>query len=198
MDQKGSPRRSSFHSNSNRGGSSRYGSNRKPSNNRRTPSSSSRHKQHTPRVSVKSLTAELNKFLSKANDAKSSGDLVNSEHFFQHADHYFRMIEIENIAQQEKEEKEKENKARIEAKAAKIAAEKAEAEKLIEKESESKNDSNQSNDIEIEPSDSTPDEPTKKVEEDSDIAKKVDKIVAEAVTSNIIEKDSDSETNPNA
>lgn len=110
MEQRTNSRRNSYSSNSK---NSRYSNNRRPSGGRR-PSSSSRGKTQ-PKRSLKSLNAELAKYLSKAQDAKSSGDIVGAENFFQHADHFFRLIEVENEANEAKENNLKKKKAEKEA-----------------------------------------------------------------------------------
>lgn len=43
---------------------------------------------------ISSVTASLNKYLEKAKDAQSAGDRVAAEYYFQHADHYTRILDV--------------------------------------------------------------------------------------------------------
>lgn len=62
-------------------------------NNRPHSGGSYGHQQNRPR---KNYGALREKYLNQARDALSSGDRVLAENYFQHADHYYRMMAEEN------------------------------------------------------------------------------------------------------
>ena len=62
---------------------------------------------HGPDVRVRGTVQQVHdKYLTLARDATSSGDRINAENYYQHAEHYYRIISV----QQENAEQRQENR----------------------------------------------------------------------------------------
>ena len=74
---------------------------RSRSNGKRHPSSKNQpFESNGPEVKVRGTAQQvLEKYLALARDAYSAGDRVAAENYFQHAEHYYRIINAEQAAQ---------------------------------------------------------------------------------------------------
>jgi hypothetical protein len=75
----------------------------RPNNNRKGPNPLTRsYESSGPDVKIRGTAHHIGeKYLQLARDAQSSGDPVTAESYLQHAEHYFRLIAVAQLAQQQ-------------------------------------------------------------------------------------------------
>lgn len=77
----------------------RQGSNRRASNSNRS------YDSNGPEGKIRGTAAQVSeKYTALARDAQTSGDHVAAENFWQHAEHYIRILAVNNAARQERQE----------------------------------------------------------------------------------------------
>jgi Domain of unknown function (DUF4167) len=94
-----------------RGGRTNSGNNRSGGNsgrsnnnsNRRSPNGNRNYDSNGPDGKIRGTALQVyDKYIAAATDAQTSGDRVAAENYFQHAEHYFRIVAANNAAKQEK------------------------------------------------------------------------------------------------
>ncbi|WP_373085872.1 DUF4167 domain-containing protein [Sneathiella sp.] len=96
------PRGGRTNSGNNRAGvnAPRPGSN----NNRRSNNGNRNYDSNGPDGKIRGTATQVyDKYIALATDAYTSGDRVAAENYFQHAEHYFRIVAANNLAKQEKQ-----------------------------------------------------------------------------------------------
>jgi hypothetical protein len=87
-------------------GNNRSGANPGRSNNnsnRRTNNGNRNYDSTGPDGKIRGTASQVyDKYVALATDAQTSGDRVAAENYFQHAEHYFRIVAANNLAKQEK------------------------------------------------------------------------------------------------
>ena len=106
----GRPNSGSNHSSNNQGRSGNNNSARRSNNNNRNFDSNG------PDGKIRGTASQVfEKYISLATDTQISGDHVAAENYFQHAEHYFRIVAAANQAQQEKQAEQQARQAQHEA-----------------------------------------------------------------------------------
>ncbi len=71
--------------------------------NGKRPAKNSHYDSNGPEVRVRGSAQQvLEKYLTLARDAHSVGDRVSSENYYQHAEHYYRLLQADGKADQQK------------------------------------------------------------------------------------------------
>ncbi|MCF8468652.1 MAG: DUF4167 domain-containing protein [Sneathiella sp.] len=95
-----------------RGGRTNSGNNRTgtnaprsgPNNNRRPNTGNRNYDSNGPDGKIRGTATQVyDKYIALATDAHTSGDHVAAENYFQHAEHYFRIMAANNLAQKERQ-----------------------------------------------------------------------------------------------
>ncbi|MEH6528059.1 MAG: DUF4167 domain-containing protein [Sneathiella sp.] len=88
---------------SNRSGGNSNRSNNNNNNNRRAPNGNRNYDSNGPDGKIRGTALQVyDKYIAVATDAQTAGDRVAAENYFQHAEHYFRIVAANNAAKQEK------------------------------------------------------------------------------------------------
>lgn len=73
-------------------------------NNNRKPNRNQSFDSNGPSVRIRGTASQLQeKYLSMARDASSAGDRVMAENYFQHADHYYRILAAQQTPQEQQQ-----------------------------------------------------------------------------------------------
>ncbi|USG60693.1 DUF4167 domain-containing protein [Sneathiella marina] len=95
------PRGGRTNSGNNRSGGNSGRSNN--NNNRRSSNGNRNYDSNGPDGKIRGTALQVyDKYIAVATDAQTSGDRVAAENYFQHAEHYFRIVAANNAAKQEK------------------------------------------------------------------------------------------------
>lgn len=95
------PRGGRTNSGNNRSGGNTGRSNN--NNNRRSPNGNRNYDSNGPDGKIRGTALQVyDKYIAVATDAQTAGDRVAAENYFQHAEHYFRIVAANNAAKQEK------------------------------------------------------------------------------------------------
>jgi Domain of unknown function (DUF4167) len=95
------PRGGRTNSGNNRSGGNTGRSNN--NNNRRSSNGNRNYDSNGPDGKIRGTALQVyDKYIAVATDAQTAGDRVAAENYFQHAEHYFRIVAANNAAKQEK------------------------------------------------------------------------------------------------
>lgn len=96
------PRGGRTNSGNNRSGGNTGRSNNN-NNNRRSSNGNRNYDSNGPDGKIRGTALQVyDKYIAVATDAQTAGDRVAAENYFQHAEHYFRIVAANNAAKQEK------------------------------------------------------------------------------------------------